>query len=1179
MSVIKIDNFGGMHPSASDRALGPGQARESVDLLATTSEFRPLQEAGQLLQHAGASSPVTVLQPGGAGAITDPRAIMRLSTADGYDVDDLANGWVLFQDAASTAAWPIRDGANERHSFTSESGAVQPKVFDSTGFVKLLGVPAPEAITTDVVVVNEYTEEEDTAARDRIPKELADLFKENTIFETIGSQPALPTGGGEGWVAHTETVRPLPLVTAAEGDYAYLVPMTAGALTDPVGHGYLLDPRFVGKPVTYDGHDYWGVNVTCTGRGRLMDGPAWLADAKAIEHPDPGVVRTIGVDYDSEHQMFTNGFLTDIRDWVLATYNRTNPVVASQVHQVEVASNLLVSSVVSTASSDAARLTTMAFYSKPDVDAEMDAARLAFATALFDAEHDIYPAADDIDLNTMLYFLTEFDDNLDWTTAGARVLDKVTLRAELLAGMTAVMDGDSGRIAQLGPVIDLAITTVDATVNVTHWNARADWPSSTVVLTAEQARAARASVVYDALVLMRTAAAELTYVYNAMDDYIHKEIVAKFASGLFAPVPAPTPSTPVDGDTVLLLYCDGADGSTTFTDETGKTLTVRYQAYISTNESKSGGASAYFDGSRPDSTRDSIFVDSTDFIFNSGAFTVELWFYRVGAADQSYMETFIDFRQNISTTTGFSVGCRPSGEVGTYGFPSGTSWEARGTLIPNQFNHVAVVSTGTVGYMFLNGVQTWTGSVAGANYTDARVTIGSAFLQAYGFKGYIDDVRVSKVARYTADFTPPVFSSGGGGGGGGGGGTGSIVLPKPTTRIPVDAAYVYTFVTDWGEESAPSPASDILTTDQNDTATITRTNTLPTGRGTITHWRLYRTNSSSTTTEFQFVAEIPIATTSFTDTVPAKNLGEVIPSLTWLEPPVNMRGITAMANGVHAGFFENTLCFCEPYHPYAWPIGYQLTVKNPIVGIAAFGQNLFVGTRGAPYIVSGADSASMSMLELPGGQPCVSARSIVATDYGAIYASPDGLCLATANGVEVITAGLFAREDWQGFGLSDLFAAMHDSVYYFVVPNSNTENTEFYALDFVAKKLVRVGLEGGGASALYSDKVTDMLCSARDDFIHAVFELGRRTGVYRTGVINTGAQRPFAWLQVDSTFDYPVTVRWYGDGVLRHTATVTGLQPQRLPAGRYLEHQIEIESQARITSVTLAGSTEELQAS
>lgn len=136
----------------------------------------------------------------------------------------------------------------------------------------------------------------------------------------------------------------------------------------------------------------------------------------------------------------------------------------------------------------------------------------------------------------------------------------------------------------------------------------------------------------------------------------------------------------------------------------------------------------------------------------------------------------------------------------------------------------------------------------------------------------------------------------------------------------------------------------------------------------------------------------------------------------------------------------------------------------------------------------------------------------------------------------------------------------------------------FYALDFAAKKLGRISL-GGTVTALYSDKVTDTLCAARDDLIHSLFDTGRRTGIYRTGVINTGAQRPFAWLQVDSTFDDPVTVRWYGDGELRHTATVTGLQPQRLPAGRYLEHQIEIESQARITSVTLAGSTEELQAS
>lgn len=423
-----------------------------------------------------------------------------------------------------------------------------------------------------------------------------------------------------------------------------------------------------------------------------------------------------------------------------------------------------------------------------------------------------------------------------------------------------------------------------------------------------------------------------------------------------------------------------------------------------------------------------------DFAFGTGAFTLEAWLFRLSSGNPSGFGTYPDWSQ---ASSGAGVYFETTGDVlGRVGKTDGADVLSGGVVPLNEWHHVAFTRDGSnVTRLFLDGVLKQQGTSTRDCQMD-NLSIGRAVATTSGnyFHGYMNGVRVSKgVARYTANFTPqatpfiyvpPNPNSTGSTGG-------PNVLSKPTARIVTDSAYVYTFVTDWGEESAPSPVSDLLTTDQNDSATITRTNTLPTGRGTITHWRLYRTNSGSASTEFQFVAEIPIATTSYTDTVPADKLGEVLPTLYWLTPPENMRGITAMANGVHAGFFENTLCFCEPYHPYAWPISYQLTVKNPIVGIAAFGQNLFVGTRGAPYIVSGADSASMSMLELPGGQPCVSARSIVATDYGAIYASPDGLCLATSNGVEVITAGLFAREDWQELNPDDTFAAMHDSVYYF----------------------------------------------------------------------------------------------------------------------------------------------------
>ena len=58
-------------------------------------------------------------------------------------------------------------------------------------------------------------------------------------------------------------------------------------------------------------------------------------------------------------------------------------------------------------------------------------------------------------------------------------------------------------------------------------------------------------------------------------------------------------------------------------------------------------------------------------------------------------------------------------------------------------------------------------------------------------------------------------------------------------------------------------------------------------------------------------------------------------------------------------------------------------------------------------------------------------------------------------------------------------------------------------------------------------------------------------------------QTGYAWLSVESDFEYPVTVRWFGDGQIRYTATVLTRGPVRLPPGRWLEHEVEAGSDSQ----------------
>ena len=52
--------------------------------------------------------------------------------------------------------------------------------------------------------------------------------------------------------------------------------------------------------------------------------------------------------------------------------------------------------------------------------------------------------------------------------------------------------------------------------------------------------------------------------------------------------------------------------------------------------------------------------------------------------------------------------------------------------------------------------------------------------------------------------------------------------------------------------------------------------------------------------DYKFVAEIPAATTTYSDTISATALGESIPSLFMLPPPKNGHSVLALANGAHA---------------------------------------------------------------------------------------------------------------------------------------------------------------------------------------------------------------------------------------------------------------------------------------
>jgi hypothetical protein len=404
-------------------------------------------------------------------------------------------------------------------------------------------------------------------------------------------------------------------------------------------------------------------------------------------------------------------------------------------------------------------------------------------------------------------------------------------------------------------------------------------------------------------------------------------------------------------------------------------------------------------------------------------------------------------------------------------------------------------------------------------------------------------------------------------------------FPPGTERVETTRAYIETFVTDWGEESRPSPISALVTMDQNDTITITG-NAAPAGRH-VTLRRLYRSATGNASSAFLLQGEYPIAQNSITDDKPDTQLDESCPTFGWLEPPANLQGLIGMSNGVMVGFVGNTLYVCEPYKPYAYPAAYDKPLPHQIVGMVALDQSAFIGTVKYPYLLTGADSASLSEQKLNDLIPCASARSMVAVSGAVFYASSDGLALYENGSVSIVSDGI-DRKTWQSYNPASMHAAGFDGRYIVFYDRADGSRGALM-FDYKARALVAL------------DQRADAVFSNQDGIYFldggTIYDLMPASGAPRAGHFHTKTFRlpapaSFTWVQVagEGLAANPATIRLYADFedgkgmVLHYTATLASKQAVRSKPGRATEWRIEIESAATISSVTLATTTEELKA-
>lgn len=295
--------------------------------------------------------------------------------------------------------------------------------------------------------------------------------------------------------------------------------------------------------------------------------------------------------------------------------------------------------------------------------------------------------------------------------------------------------------------------------------------------------------------------------------------------------------------------------------------------------------------------------------------------------------------------------------------------------------------------------------------------------------------------------------------------TAPTVVPAEATTdqeedLIVDRAYVYTYVTIYGEEGPPSPATVESGFDGGAWELTDLADPLTDRDVVITRKRIYRSISSQGDAEFHFVADISVAADLYTDVTGTDTVSTnyTLESEGWAPPPEKLEGLIAHPNGFFVGFVGRDLYFSEPYRPHAWPQDYIVSTMGDIVGLGVYGTTILVATNSHPYVVTGTHPAGMVLTKHDTAEPCVARYGIVSMPFGVYYPGPNGLMLASPRGLENATQQLMTKEEWQNrYQVTEFDAARYQSQY--VAFYNKTEGLMF-APDEPFAALVDLSLTG-----------------------------------------------------------------------------------------------------------------------
>lgn len=229
-----------------------------------------------------------------------------------------------------------------------------------------------------------------------------------------------------------------------------------------------------------------------------------------------------------------------------------------------------------------------------------------------------------------------------------------------------------------------------------------------------------------------------TWVYlNSTSNTIEQNIVSKR-------------DPEIDSATVLLMHMDGANSSNAFFDSGPLGLTIGSSGTptVDTSVKQIGNASLNLNNTAGLLTINT----SSSLAFGTNNFTIDAWIFLptgFAASEQVIISTYVGtnnswlfelFNQKLQFA--INAGAIVSGNT---------------TISLNAWHHVAVVRNGNTFTIYLDGTSDGTATSTPNLSDNFGATIGNEHQtnHRFYFNGWIDEVRVSNIARWTASFTPP----------------------------------------------------------------------------------------------------------------------------------------------------------------------------------------------------------------------------------------------------------------------------------------------------------------------------------------------------------------------------------------------------------------------------------------